>query len=95
MAMRMRYCRPKCAGTTIKGNPCGMTAKRRKAEYWRKWRILNELAKTVPGYQQSRSPELIAGDCFRSCSRIVVDAELTDLVGTNQPVSFRHRQQKN
>jgi hypothetical protein len=81
--MRMRHCRPKCAGETIHGQPCKMTAalidgelstfcrfhdertraaaigenERRKAEYWRKWRILNELAKTVPGYQQSRSPE--------------------------------------
>jgi hypothetical protein len=81
--MRMKHCRPRCSGTTIKGERCGMTAtaiggkvskfciyhdartraeaiasnERRKAEYWRKWRILNELAQTAPGYQQSRSPE--------------------------------------
>jgi hypothetical protein len=81
--MRMKHCRPRCSGVTVKGQPCGMTAawidgevsafcrfhdqrtrataiaenERRKAEYWRRWRILNELAKTVPGYQQSRSQE--------------------------------------
>jgi hypothetical protein len=79
--MKLRHCRPKCAGTTIKGSPCGMTAtaiggkvskfciyhdartraeaiasnERRKAAYWKRWRLMNELAKTAPANEGSKA----------------------------------------